>query len=572
MMPYRPYRRGASGQRGMALLMILSLAAIMSAYLVASGLSKTTAAVQNARNQRTLQALQEAKNALIAYAASQAWRSGSNDQPGSLPCPDTDNDGSADSCGASTANRTGRLPWKTLGISDLRDASGEILWYSVSANFRTASGTTIINSDTQGQISIYDDQYSTATPVLSKVIAVVLAPGAALNGQDRSANSVAGYLDCRNGTLTDAFSLSLPPAGAGSSCPHTTANNDTDFFNDRILPITHADLFSVVEPSVAARMEQDLKQYFATYKAAWGRYPFAAAFGDPGAATYQGVLNREWGLLPLTTSATFVVWNNPTGTTVADTGATSGAITSSTCPSSTTSTLICTVYYTGRPTIRIAGTLLNVGMSFVTAPSSADVTLVNLRGGANSYTSWSDSATLAASGNATITHDLRLPTSVPSGTAGCITTQATCRRVQVTIGTPNYPSTPYSGITSSSDAFAGWFIRNQWYRQVYYAVSPALLPGGSGTCTARPAPPASPVSPSCLYVTNLPSSYASKTDKQAIMVFAGRALNNTTRPSGTLSEYLEGANITSNSSVLYAYEHRAGRPTSINDRVIVLAP
>ncbi|MSQ72941.1 MAG: hypothetical protein EXR27_16855 [Betaproteobacteria bacterium] len=550
----------------MALLLMITLAAIMSAYFVVDGLARTTAAVQNARDQKTLDSLQQAKAALIAYAASQAWNSGIDDQPGSLPCPDTDNDGVADSCGTSTSGRTGRLPWKTLKISDLRDANGELLWYSLSKTFRTASGTTIINSDTEGEISIYDDQYSTSTPVLTKVVAVVIAPGAAVNGQSRTSSSVSAFLDCRNGTLTDAFSFSLPPAGAGSSCPHTTADRDKDYFNDRILPITHADLFSVVEPSVAARIERDLKQYFTAYNTAWGRYPFAATFSNPSTATFLGVLNLQWGLLPLHTTAGFVVWNSPLATTVANTGATSGAITSSSCSSSTTSALICNIYYTGRPTIDITSTLQNVGISIVT-PSSVDVTVSNLRGGTNTFTNWSGVGPLAASGIATLSHSLRLPSSVPSSTTGCTKTQASCRHVIVTIVPPSY-----SAITSSTDAYAGWFIRNQWYRQVYYAVSPALIPGGSGTCTARPIPPAAPSSPSCLYVTNLPSSYASKDDKQAILVFAGRALGGTTRPSGTLSEYLEGANITSNSSVLYAYEHRPGRAGSINDRVVVIAP
>src|SRR5258708_29066232 len=43
----------------------------------------------------------------------------------------------------------GRIPWKTLGIDDLRDASGERLWYALAHNFRKLSGTTVINSDTQ---------------------------------------------------------------------------------------------------------------------------------------------------------------------------------------------------------------------------------------------------------------------------------------------------------------------------------------------------------------------------------------------------------------------------------------
>ena len=62
--------------------------------------------------------------------------------PGYLPCPDLDDDGWAEStCGSQNgdsgqAQRLGRLPWKTLGLADLRDGSGERLWYAVSSKYK----------------------------------------------------------------------------------------------------------------------------------------------------------------------------------------------------------------------------------------------------------------------------------------------------------------------------------------------------------------------------------------------------------------------------------------------------
>ena len=49
---------------------------------------------------------------------------------GDLPCPDRDDDGDADAVpGCDTAALAlGRLPWKTLGLPDLRDGDGERLW------------------------------------------------------------------------------------------------------------------------------------------------------------------------------------------------------------------------------------------------------------------------------------------------------------------------------------------------------------------------------------------------------------------------------------------------------------
>jgi len=69
-----------------------------------------------------------------------------------------------------------------------------------------------------------------------------------------------------------------------------------------------------------------------------------------------------------------------------------------------------------------------------------------------------------------------------------------------------------------------------------------------------------------LKVNNLPSP---TNNKRAILVFAGRALNGSTRPSGTLGDYLEGQNST---PADFIYEHRKGVPTTINDRVVVVSP
>ena len=42
------------------------------------------------------------------------------------------------------------------------------------------------------------------------------------------------------------------------------------------------------------------------------------------------------------------------------------------------------------------------------------------------------------------------------------------------------PDVVVSTLTSASDIDAGWFIANEWYRQIYYVVSPGYLPGGGG--------------------------------------------------------------------------------------------
>src|SRR5215470_7444650 len=111
--------------RGFAAIIFIALIALLIV-----GVLLTTLAAKSPQNQydeRSFPALAAAQQALIAYAAS------NRTLPGRLPCPDTTNTGVADtSCGAAGQNQIGRLPWKTLGLTDLRDGSGECLWYAVS--------------------------------------------------------------------------------------------------------------------------------------------------------------------------------------------------------------------------------------------------------------------------------------------------------------------------------------------------------------------------------------------------------------------------------------------------------
>src|SRR4029077_12735938 len=159
--------RGASARRGFALIALLSLAALISAFLIASALNLTSAGNSNDREDRSMSALRKAKTALIAYAANEQWQlyktSGTYFQPGALPCPDQDDDGDADCVGNVNWGMIGRGPFKTLGIDDLRDASGERIWYALSHDFRKLqcsippaapiAGCTTINSDTLGQLT-----------------------------------------------------------------------------------------------------------------------------------------------------------------------------------------------------------------------------------------------------------------------------------------------------------------------------------------------------------------------------------------------------------------------------------
>ena len=59
-----------------------------------------------------MSALEQARDALVSYAVGHTFR------PGSMPCPDTDDDGVMESFVAGECpSYIGRLPWRTLGVA-----------------------------------------------------------------------------------------------------------------------------------------------------------------------------------------------------------------------------------------------------------------------------------------------------------------------------------------------------------------------------------------------------------------------------------------------------------------------
>ncbi len=127
-----------SRQRG-TLLIVAAL--LLMVFIGATfALQLASAAGSGQRDRITERALAQAREALVAYAVDRPINAIVG--PGYLPCPDLDDDGWAEStCGSMVGDsgqpqRLGRLPWKTLGISDLRDGYGERLWYAVSSKYK----------------------------------------------------------------------------------------------------------------------------------------------------------------------------------------------------------------------------------------------------------------------------------------------------------------------------------------------------------------------------------------------------------------------------------------------------
>jgi hypothetical protein len=181
---------------------LLLCVAIASLFLVRLAVPAGEAAGRRA----TEDALAQAREALLAFAADRAIDPVVG--PGYLPCPDLDDDGWAEStCGSldgasGQAERLGRLPWKTLGLPDLRDGAGERLWYAVSTKYKgllncaasaacvdmspeVALGTITVRDSSGARL--HDGTLGEAYRAREGgAVAVVIAPGPPLAGQARA--------------------------------------------------------------------------------------------------------------------------------------------------------------------------------------------------------------------------------------------------------------------------------------------------------------------------------------------------------------------------------------------------
>ena len=220
----------------------------------------TSTGLQAGRDRRTVMALAQAKEALIAYAVT--YGDAHPDKvPGYLPCPEataptsTAKEGSADpSCGAKNVSVMGRLPWKTLGLEPLRDGAGECLWYAVSGTYKSNPATDMMNWDTNGLFAVFAAHG--VSPIYgsgpeNRAAAVIFAPGAVVGSQNR--NSVANTAVCggnyapsnyleASGSVNNA--VISPTAGAVTEFVAGSRDGDS---NDRLLVITPQDIFDAIE-------------------------------------------------------------------------------------------------------------------------------------------------------------------------------------------------------------------------------------------------------------------------------------------------------------------------------------
>jgi len=538
----RPARPRRNRQRGAALLALLVVVVLAFAYVLTSRL-RTGSGQIAANRAHNAKVLNQAKQALIGFMVMRAAQAGEDD-PGSLPCPEAPgNAGNPALEGIAAGNcavpAVGRLPWRTLGLDKLVDAHSEPLWYVVSPGWHKPNSTTntVVNSDSIGQLTV-DGAANNAVALIvapGRAMNVQAAPGCTARSQARAAPApgmdARDYLECFD-AAAPAFSTAGP---AGS-------------FNDQVLKVIVADLVPPLEAAIAYRMQREiapaLKSVYAS--AQWGVsatnpvFPFAASWTNPGTSNYRGVSGRYRGLLPFVCSApgcasdarfapTFVSWNTgftPTATATNGSGTSVGVGIS--CSFPTPSTVRCTGTYVslGTVTLRIRNLRANnVGMALRRLDPTKVIVEYGLLGCGSATPGTAASASLQNNGSA----DLTLEGQAPGLIGGPLLLPLSV----------NFCMTADLGVLADhslldkDDSTTGWFVRNEWYRLVYYAVAqentPDDLPYGAGFgCDSS----------SCLRFNDFGTR-----NIRALLVLAGRSLSNPAgRPNGTLSDYLEFQN------------------------------
>lgn len=243
-----------SREQGFIAFAILTLVIASASVAVLSTLSASAQSRQNTK--QDYNQLQQIRESLIHFAS--IPQTSSTDPlwkwtPGRLPCPDLNHDGISDtingSCSiSSSVPGVGWLPYKTLKLPELRDSSNEHFWYQVT--FAYANSSNVINH-IPPELS-----FSPAAPYKKEIIAVVIAPGKALESQPYRyplthicpSNCVSSYkyLEGRN---KDSITETV----------EKRAETD-DEFNDLIVAIQPRDLWPRVEHAVLKETKNALIQ------------------------------------------------------------------------------------------------------------------------------------------------------------------------------------------------------------------------------------------------------------------------------------------------------------------------
>ena len=573
-------------QRGIALLGLLAVAVMVFAYVLTSRLNAASRFVGIDR-EHNAKVLSQAKQALIGYMAQQAAQAGEND-PGHLPCPEapgnfgTSNEGIEASFCAAPA--VGRLPWRTLGLDKLVDSVGEPLWYAVSNGWHRANSTTnlTINSDSLGQLAVDGAANSAVALIIAPGPAIVVGGGCAAWAQNRpvaGAPDLRNYLEC--GNETGSFV---------SSSPGNT-------FNDQVLRVTATDVIPALEAAIADRMQGEIAPVLRTVytsseysgiPSSSPLYPYAAPFANPGTANFRGAAGTYQGLLPFSQTqgcnpatdarctTTFVNWSSGTPPSASKISGV-GTIDSQTCAWQSGGEIAeCVGQFSEDSTnptgagilLQLTATFTNVAMGL----RQLDWTKAQVQARNMSPDPWqpvtlepapATRATMNADGSVTIRLRATLPNIDSKGWDVWAEFRVSLERAVIGDHFLLNPATTGPGAATS------WFVRNEWYRTLYYAAAQQNTAGALASFGCN--------NTNCLRFNEGLGcgGGANWCNIRALLVLGGASLSNPAgRPNGNLADYFEYTN--ADGGTFYE-QHPMRRATNVanangpwNDRVILV--
>ena len=512
-----------------ALVLVLAVTAFLVSQLDGSG-------IKIEREKKTAAALAEAKAALIGSAARSGVLTGQA-RPGDLPCPDINDDGSSDAC---LGDVVGRLPWRTLGSSDLRDGDGERLWYAVSSAFKNNPRTAVLNSDTFGTITLRDVTGTILNNenLESPAIAVVIAPGSTLTRADgvvqnrvaANHNIAIHYLDNFNSADNSKDEDNGDFIGSNVNGFINGLAGDNVIVNDRIVAVNYNDLMPLLNKRVANEVKKRLNSF--------GGLPWAAPFINPALSNnnFVPVNNTNGGLLPVYPHFWDIIDTNPANSpsvyathsgSVTEAELTSGFVEPGYC-SQVGAQIVCT----GRKELIEGADLI-----------------------------WRDQSI-------NITGTLNANNSFPSNSmAGTLTVTKTKISDGAVLGTGSVTPTPTTKISilpKRSTSFPVWLTANNWHHMTYYAIaSPyiysAPLPLACGACL------------SVNYNGSLMSNIGS------VVMVAGKRLDATdfqpaipqNMPRVNLNDYYDSMNNQAGGAI---FDWNRTLTPTFNDQLVIVAP
>ena len=289
-------------QNGFALLIFLvMMMGIGGVVLVGFG-QNALKQVEAKRFEHNKRVLEEAKQALLQFAYNYPVTNGRG--PGRLPCPDTNDSGTPNSTTyckfLATGGQVGRFPWDDprMNFYDARDASGERLWYAVSENFANTPDQ-VINSGSTGTITLVDQ---TGNIIFdgngAGIAAVIIAPGAALAGQDRNTgpDDPANFLDAFNGFDNSLFwnSESNDDHDGFILGPVFDPVQNTNVINDQFIIITAAEVIEMAEKATLQAYHDSINDYLSNTNV----YPWLDDYSTTDLTEFDADINTIRGRVP----------------------------------------------------------------------------------------------------------------------------------------------------------------------------------------------------------------------------------------------------------------------------------